>query len=140
MLRYLHIQHGLAGQSLAGLPLTSYSLDGARRFSMIIGIDVNLNTGQFSCTRPLIATVGLGVSDFGYRIFVSVVSCMVLEHGFGTWIQCTGMAIAKEKRETAYQEDCIYTPFCTAIALQSIRLFQSLLQKHYKIPSETLNR
>ena len=37
-----------------------------------------------------VATVGLGVSDFGYRIFallVSVVSCMDSKHGFGarTW-------------------------------------------------------
>ena len=38
-----------------------------------------------------------------------------LEHEFGAWIQCTGMAIAKEKRETVYY---INTAFCTAITLQ----------------------
>ena len=49
----------------------------------------------------LVATVGLGVSDFGYRIFVSVVSvvsCMDCEHGFSVWIRCTNIAIAKRKR------------------------------------------
>ena len=43
-----------------------------------------------------LATVGLWVSGFGYRMFVSVVSevsCM--DYGFGAWIQCTSMAIAK---------------------------------------------
>ena len=40
------------------------------------------------------------------------------------------MAIAKEKQETVYHEECIYTTVCTAIALQSIHLFQVLLQKH----------
>ena len=40
------------------------------------------------------------------------------------------MAIAKEKRETVYHEKCINTAFCAAIALQSIHIFQSLLQKH----------
>ena len=37
------------------------------------------------------------------------------------------MAIAKEKEETESHEECINTAICTAIALQSIRLFQSLL-------------
>ena len=37
------------------------------------------------------------------------------------------MAIAKEKEETGPHEECINTAICTAIALQSIRLFQSLL-------------
>ena len=36
----------------------------------------------------------------------------------------------EEKQETAYQEECINTAVCTAIALQSSHLFQSLLQKH----------
>ena len=47
------------------------------------------------------------------------------QHGFG--------ALAwplREKEETVYREECIYTPCCTAIALQSIHLFQSLLWKH----------
>ena len=39
-------------------------------------------------------------------------------------------AIAKEKEETESHEECINTAVCSAIALQSIRLFQSLLQKH----------
>ena len=81
----------------------------------------------------MIATVGLGVSDLGYRIFavlISVVSCIDVEHGFGAGIQCTSMAIAKEKQETVYHEECIYTAVYTAIALQSIHLFQKLLQKH----------
>ena len=33
----------------------------------------------------------------------------------------------QEKEETGYHEECLYTAACTAIALQSIRLFQSLL-------------
>ena len=51
-------------------------------------------------------------------------------HGFEAWIRCTNMAIAKEKQKIVYYEKYIYTPFCTAIALQSIHSFQSLLQKH----------
>ena len=47
---------------------------------------------------------------------------------FHAWIRCNGhMAIAKEKEETESHEECINTAICTAIALQSIRLFQSLL-------------
>ena len=38
------------------------------------------------------------------------------------------MAIAKEKEETESHEEWIDTAACTAMALQSIRLFQSLLQ------------
>ena len=45
-------------------------------------------------------------------------------HGLGAWIRCTGMA------EIVYHKECINTAICTAIALQSIHLFQSLLQKH----------
>ena len=44
----------------------------------------------------MIATIGLRVRDFGYRMVVSVVPCMDQEHGFG----CTGMAVAKQKQET----------------------------------------
>ena len=46
-------------------------------------------------------------------------------HGFGAreWP-------LREKEETVCHEECIYAAFCTAIALQSIRLFQSLLQSH----------
>ena len=55
-------------------------------------------------------------------------------YGLGVWVWCmdryTGMAMAKEKRETAYHEECVNTPICTAIALRSIHLFQSLLQSH----------
>ena len=69
------------------------------------------------------------ISDIAYSL-VSVVSYMDWEHGFGAWIRCTSMAIAKGKQETVYHEECIYTAVCTAIALQSIHLFQSLLQKH----------
>ena len=48
-----------------------------------------------------LATVALWVSDFEYCVFallVSVVSCMDVKHGFGTWIRCTNMAIAKRSR------------------------------------------
>ena len=41
------------------------------------------------------------------------------------------MAIANEKEETVSFQECIYTAIYTAIALQSIYLFQSLLQQHY---------
>ena len=45
-----------------------------------------MNSRKAGVDHSFIATVGLGVSDFGYRIFallVSVVSCMdsVHEHG-----------------------------------------------------------
>ena len=53
---------------------------------------------------------------------------MDLKHGVGAWIRCTGMAIAKEMQETVYHEECINTAFWTAIALQSIQLFQSLFR------------
>ena len=79
------------------------------------------------------ATVGLGVSDsdIGYSaLLVSVVSCLDLEHGLGAWIWCIGMAMAKEKQETVFHEECIKTASCTAIALKSSHLFQSLLQQH----------
>ena len=58
---------------------------------------------------------------------------VVSVHGFGamaTWP-------LREKEETGYHEECIYTAVCTAIALQSIRLFQSLLQKHCILFSPT---
>ena len=45
----------------------------------------------------LLATGGLGVSDFVYRIialFLSVVSGMSSKHGFCVWSRCTGMAVA----------------------------------------------
>ena len=74
--------------------------------------------------------VGLGVSDFVYRIFalfVLVVSGIDSVHGFGAWIRCIGMAMAIEKREIIYYKKYIDTTFWTAIALQSIHLFQSLL-------------
>ena len=32
-------------------------------------------------------------------------------HGFGAWIRCTGMAMAKEKKETEAHEECINTAF-----------------------------
>ena len=41
-----------------------------------------------------------------------------------------GHGHGQEKRETVSQWECIYTAFCTAIAPQSIHLFQSLLQSH----------
>ena len=40
------------------------------------------NTSE-DATLRLLPTLGLGFSDFGYRIFVSVVSCMDSKHGFG---------------------------------------------------------
>ena len=43
------------------------------------------------------ATVGLGASDFGHRIFallVVVVSCMNSRHGSGASNRSTGMAMA----------------------------------------------
>ena len=50
---------------------------------------------------------------------------------FRAWIWCNGhVAIANEKEETVSFQECIYTAVCTAIALQSIHLFQSLLQQH----------
>ena len=51
-------------------------------------------------------------------------------HRFGKWQE-------KEKQETVYQEDCIYTAVRTAIALQSIYLFQNLLQQHCILFSPT---
>ena len=42
--------------------------------------------------------------------------------------------MAKEKQETVYHEECINTAFCTAIALQSFHLCQTLLQKHCLFP------
>ena len=58
---------------------------------------------------------------------------------------CSGMAmamamamvIANEKEETVSFQECIYTAVCTAIALQSIHLFQSLLQQHCILFSPT---
>ena len=38
--------------------------------------------------------------------------------------------MAQEKEETVHYEECINTAVRTAIALQSIHLFQSLLQQH----------
>ena len=37
---------------------------------------------------------------------------------------------SKERPEIVSQEECINMAVCTAMALQSIHLFQSLLQKH----------
>ena len=80
----------------------------------------------------IIVTVGLGVSDFGYRIFVlliSVISYMDSVQGFGAQVwpwQWQG----KEKQETLYYKECINTAICTLIALQSNNLFQSLLEQH----------
>ena len=53
--------------------------------------------------NPLFATVGLGVSNFGYcifELFVSVVLYIDPEHGFGVRIRCTGMAIEREARNS----------------------------------------
>ena len=50
---------------------------------------------------------------------------MDLEHGFGAQVWPL-----REKEETVYHGECIDTAVCTAIALQSIHLFQS--------PSESL--
>ena len=60
------------------------------------------------------ATVGLGVSDFGYRIF-----------GFSGFMSSMDWysGMAKEKEETVHHEECINTTICTVIALQSIHLF-----------------
>ena len=76
----------------------------------------------------LIATIGLGsvISDIAYSwncsFRISVVSCMDSAWPL-QWQE-------KEKQETVYHEECIYTPVCTAIALQSIHFFLSLLQQH----------
>ena len=56
--------------------------------------------------------------------------------GFGAWIRCIGMvmAMAKEKQETVYQEECINTAVCTAIALQFISFrvsYRSMIGKEY---------
>ena len=71
----------------------------------------------------IFATAELGISDFACRIIAlldPVVSCMDSKdvvHGLG--------AQARPWWETVYLEECIYTAFCTAIALHSIHLFQS---------------
>ena len=44
----------------------------------------------------------------------------VLRHSHGAWPW-------RETGETVYHEECIYTARCTAIALQSIHLFQESL-------------
>ena len=59
------------------------------------------------------ATVGLGLGDFVYRIIAFLVSVVPGK----AWVRCTGMAMAKEKREIVYHEECINTAFCAAIAL-----------------------
>ena len=46
---------------------------------------------------------------------------------FHAWIRCIGKWPLREKEETEYHEECIYTAVYTANALQSIHLFQSLL-------------
>ena len=71
--------------------------------------------------RDLFAIVGLGVSDFGYRMFVF--------GGFNAWIRCTGMAMANEMQEIVSHEECIkycflalpllFSQFISFIALQS---------------------
>ena len=61
-------------------------------------------------------------------------------HGLGTGLDSHAWPWQwqeKEKQETVYHEECINTPICTAIALQSIHLFQSLLQKHCILFSPT---
>ena len=66
-----------------------------------------------------VATVGLGVSDFGYRI----------SHDWFRW--CFGaMAmwpLRKRRRRRCPFRSAYILLSCTAMALQSIRLFQSLL-------------
>ena len=52
--------------------------------------------------------------NFGYRIFVSVVSCMDLEHGHGN-----GKKRRSRRRCTEYHEECINTPVGTAIRSSS---------------------
>ena len=59
---------------------------------MLVTLELKVVTGATFPKVPrsiclfFLATVGLGFSDFGYRIFisvVSVVSCMDWGHGFG---------------------------------------------------------
>ena len=84
---------------------------------------------QYDNRYDMNAAVGVGVSDLGYRKFgfggfmssMDPNSSMDSVHGFGPqawpwqWQE-------KEKQETVYHEECINTPICTAIALQSIHL------------------
>ena len=66
---------------------------------------------------------GVSDSDIAYRIpRFAVVSV----HGFGAWIQCTGMAITRRSRRQCPMKSAEILLSCTAIALQSIHLFQSL--------------
>ena len=85
----------------------------------------------------LIARVGLKgdallvISDLACsRYSFRCVACMDSVHGFGAWIRCIGMGIAKEKQETMDHGECINTAVCKAIALRPIHLLQSLLRKH----------
>ena len=58
-------------------------------------IGISFIPSSTNATMCKIATVGLGVSDFGYRISHYSFRCC-----FGGFIWCTGMAMAKEKQET----------------------------------------
>ena len=49
----------------------------------------------------------------------------MLRHGQGN-----GKKTRSRKQETVYHEECMNTAICTAIALQPIHLFQSLLRKY----------
>ena len=66
---------------------------------------------------------------------------LVSEYEFGAWIRCIDpvhrYGHCKEKQDTLYREECINTAVCTAITLQSIHFFQSLLQKHCILFSPT---
>ena len=55
--------------------------------------------GEFKFDRRS-RTGGLVISDMAYRI-------TRFTHGFGTWIRCTDMAMAKEKQETVSHEELI---------------------------------
>ena len=71
-----------------------------------------------------LAAEGLGVSDFVYRI--SHYSCFGgFRHGFETMVCFMHDQATWPWRETVHNEECIYTAPRTAIALQSIHLFQS---------------
>ena len=69
--------------------------------------------------QAFLATVGLGVSDFAYRIFAWLVSVLFPYMDSVQWPYSHG----KEKEETGSYREYIYTTICTTIALQSIYLF-----------------
>ena len=65
------------------------------------------------------------IAYFAMRLAHAWIRQLLISHSAWPWLWQE-----KEKQETVYQKECIYTAVCTAIALQSIHLFQSLLQQH----------